>query len=167
ARHDEVVLVQSLDLLSAQGDGRITPAEADIGVMAFGLGELADALHEGERLPEIAESKRALDAVGVIAQLPIRSLLLEMERFIARQRRDAAATRRAGFFGKGLGHLACCNLTLKLMAGRESAIDLPPHDVQRAADRPAIGPPIPPPPKNHRPPMGEPQRPRPSFFCPG
>jgi len=45
--------------------------------MAFGLGKLADALHEGERLPEIAEAKRALDAMGVIAQLPIRSLLLE------------------------------------------------------------------------------------------
>src|SRR5262245_3921553 len=56
ARHDEVVLVQSLDLFGAQGDGRVTPAEADIGVMAFGLGQLADALHEGERLPEIAES---------------------------------------------------------------------------------------------------------------
>jgi len=62
ARHDEVVLVQSLDLLGAQGDGGVTPAEADIGVMAFGLGKLADPLHEGERFPEIAESKRALDS---------------------------------------------------------------------------------------------------------
>jgi hypothetical protein len=51
-----------------------TPAETDIGVMAFALGKLADLLHEGERFPEIAESKRALDAVGFIAQLPIRSL---------------------------------------------------------------------------------------------
>jgi len=54
--------------------------------MAFGLGKLADALHEGERFPEIVESKRTLDAVGVIAQLPIRSLLLEMQRFIPRKR---------------------------------------------------------------------------------
>src|SRR5262249_639475 len=107
ARHDEVVLVQSLDLLSAQRDGRVTPAEVDIGVMAFGLGQLADALHEGERLPEIAESKRALDAVGVIAQRPVRSLLLEMERFVACKRRNTAATRRAGFFREGLGHAVC------------------------------------------------------------
>ena len=85
--------------------------------MAFGLGQLADALHEGERLSEIAESKRALDAVGVIAQLPIRSLLLEMERFVARKRRNTAATRGAGFFREGLGHAVCCNLTPKLMAG--------------------------------------------------
>src|SRR5215831_8476256 len=68
ARHDEVVLAQSFDLLGAQRHGRVTPAEADIRVMAFGLGKLADALHEGERLPEIAEAKRALDAVSVVAQ---------------------------------------------------------------------------------------------------
>ena len=42
ARHDEIILVQSLDLLGAQGDGRVTPAEADVGVMAFGLGELTN-----------------------------------------------------------------------------------------------------------------------------
>src|SRR5262249_43498904 len=118
ARHDEVVLVQSLDLLGAQGDGRVTPAEADIGVMAFGLGKLADALHEGERLPDIAQAKLALDAMGIIAQLPIRRLLLETQRFIARKRRNAAATRRTGFFREGLGHVACCNRTLKLMVGR-------------------------------------------------
>src|SRR5262249_17056288 len=108
ARHDEIVLVQSLDLLGGERDGHVTPAEADIGVMAFGLGELADALHEGERLPEIAESKRALDAMGVIAQLPIRRLLLETQRFIARKRRNAAATGRAGFFREGLGHVLSC-----------------------------------------------------------
>src|SRR5262249_56537975 len=105
----------------------VTRAEADIGVMAFGLGELADALHEGERLPEIAESKRALDAMGVIAQLPIRRLLLETQRFIARKRRNATATRRAGFFREGLGHVVSCNLALKLMAGGRSATRIPQH----------------------------------------
>ena len=67
ARHDEVVLVQSLDLLGGERHARVTPAEADIGVMTFGLGELPDPLHEAECFPEIAESKRALDAVGVVA----------------------------------------------------------------------------------------------------
>jgi hypothetical protein len=33
ARHDKIVLVQSLDLLGAQRDGRVTPAEADVGMM--------------------------------------------------------------------------------------------------------------------------------------
>jgi hypothetical protein len=64
ARHDEIVLVQSLDLLGAQGDGRVTPAEADVGVMAFGLGKLTDFPKNAERFPEIVESNGPLDAVG-------------------------------------------------------------------------------------------------------
>jgi hypothetical protein len=55
----------------------VSRAEIDIGVTAFALGKLADLLHEGMRFPEIAESKYALDAAGIIAQLPIRSLRLE------------------------------------------------------------------------------------------
>jgi hypothetical protein len=35
ARHDEVVLMQSFDLLGAQRDSSIAPAEADVRVMAF------------------------------------------------------------------------------------------------------------------------------------
>src|SRR5215475_7186255 len=77
--------------------------------MSFGFGKLADPLHEGERFSEIAKSKRALDAVGIIAQFPIRRLALETQGFITRKRRDAAATRRAGFFCKGLGHVAVSN----------------------------------------------------------
>jgi hypothetical protein len=107
---------QSLDLLGAQRDGRVTPTEADIGVMAFGLGKLADPLHEGGRFPEIVESKRALDAVGVIAQPPIGGLRLEAQGLIAPQRRNAAATRRAGFLGEGLGHVAISNVTNKRRA---------------------------------------------------
>src|SRR5712672_4169847 len=95
ARHDEIVLVQSLDLLGAQGDGRVTPAKAEVGVMAFGLGEFTDFLNKGERFPEIAESNRALDAVGIVSQLPIWSLCLQALGFITREWRDAAATRRA------------------------------------------------------------------------
>src|SRR5258708_23089733 len=37
ARHDEVVLMQSFDLLGAQRDSSIAPAEADVRVMAFWL----------------------------------------------------------------------------------------------------------------------------------
>src|SRR5215472_11971629 len=97
AGHDEIVLVQSLDLFGAQRDGRVTPAETDIGMMSFGFGKLADPLHEGERFPEITKSKRALDAAGIIAQYPLRRLALETQGFITRKRGDAAATRRAGF----------------------------------------------------------------------
>src|SRR5258707_10354751 len=62
-------------------------------------------VHEGKRFPEIAESKCALDAAGFIAQLPIGSLRLEAQGLIAPQRRNAAATKRACFFGERLGHV--------------------------------------------------------------
>src|SRR5260370_11744100 len=64
ARHDEVVLMQSFDLLGAQRDSRITPAEADVRVMAFCLGKLTNFLNKGERFPEMVESNGPLDAVG-------------------------------------------------------------------------------------------------------
>src|ERR1700681_1075935 len=121
ARHDEIVLVQSLDLLGAQGDGRVTPAEADVGVMAFGLGELTDFLNKGERFPEIAESKRALDAVGIVSQLPIGSLCLQALGFITREWRDAAATRRACLLGECLGHILVLKPIIKAIAGVRSS----------------------------------------------
>src|SRR5260221_9193316 len=105
AVHDEIVFVQSLDLFGAQRDGRITPAETDVGMMSFGFGKLADPLHKGERFPEIAKSKRALDAAGIIAQYPLRRLALETHGFITSKRRGAAATKRAGFLRPGLGHV--------------------------------------------------------------
>ena len=49
ARHDKIVLVQSLDLLSAQRDGRVTPAEADIGMMSFGFSQVTDVANKAER----------------------------------------------------------------------------------------------------------------------
>jgi hypothetical protein len=61
--------------------------------MAFGLGKLADPLHEGERFPEIAESKLALDAVGIIAQLPIRSGNARLHHAQAAERRRDTACR--------------------------------------------------------------------------
>jgi hypothetical protein len=106
--------------------------------MTFALGKLADLLHEGKRFPEIAESKCALDAAGIIAQLPIRSLRLEAQGLIARKRRNTAATRRACFLGETLGHCLAPNL-IEATAGWPSAIDLSEHDVERADDRRDVG----------------------------
>ena len=68
ARHDKVVLVQSLDLLGAQRDGRVTPAEADIRVVPFGFSQVADVANKVERCPKITEMERSFDAVAIIAQ---------------------------------------------------------------------------------------------------
>ena len=53
ACHDKIVLVQSLNLLGAQRDGRVTPAEADIGVVSFGFSQVADVANKVERCPKI------------------------------------------------------------------------------------------------------------------
>src|ERR1700692_179683 len=53
SRHDEIVLVQSLDLLGAQRHGGVAPAETDVRVMAFGFGQFTNFLHECQGFPEI------------------------------------------------------------------------------------------------------------------
>src|SRR4051812_12266992 len=50
-RHDEVVLVQTFDLLSPQRDRGVAPAEGDVGMMALGLGKLARPLGFGRARP--------------------------------------------------------------------------------------------------------------------
>src|SRR6476660_10255027 len=52
ARHDEVVLMQSFDLLGAQRDSSITPAEADVRVMAFCLGKLTNFHEEAHSMDD-------------------------------------------------------------------------------------------------------------------
>jgi len=63
--HDEVVLMQSLDLLGLQRDRRIAPTEADIRMMAFSFREFTNLLNKGKRLPKIAKPEAPLDAVSV------------------------------------------------------------------------------------------------------
>ena len=56
ARHDKIVLVQPLDLLGAQRDGRVTPAEADIGVMTLGFSQVTDVANKAERFLKVTEA---------------------------------------------------------------------------------------------------------------
>ena len=75
--HDEVVLMQSLDLLGLQRDRRIAPTEADIRMMAFSFREFTNLLNKGKRLPEIAKPEAPLDAVSFLRQLPVRGLCVK------------------------------------------------------------------------------------------
>ncbi len=77
ARHDKIVLVQSPDFVGAQRNGRVTPTEADIGVMAFGFGQVTDLSNKAKRFLKIAEVEGPFDAMTVIAQFPIRRLATE------------------------------------------------------------------------------------------
>jgi hypothetical protein len=67
ARHDKIVLVQALDLLGSQRDCRVTPAEVDIRVMAFGFSQVTYVSNETKRFLKIAKAE-SFDTVVVIAQ---------------------------------------------------------------------------------------------------
>ena len=68
ARHDKIVLVQSLDFLGAQRNGRVTPAKAYIGVMAFGFSQVTNVSNKAKRFLKITKAKGSLDTVVVIVQ---------------------------------------------------------------------------------------------------
>jgi hypothetical protein len=67
-----------LDLLGAQRNSRITPAEADVRVMGFCLGRLTDFLNKIRRFPEIVKSNGHPDAAAR-PPLAIDSLLVRPE----------------------------------------------------------------------------------------
>jgi hypothetical protein len=77
ARHDKIVLVQALDLLGSQRDGRVTPAEADIRVMAFGLSQVTYVSNETERLLKIAKAEGSFDTVAIIRAIPNSAFAIE------------------------------------------------------------------------------------------
>ena len=67
-RQDEVVLVQTLDLVRLQRDGGIAPPEVDIGMVALRFGKCADLIDEAQRLPKIRKPKRPFDTAAVVEQ---------------------------------------------------------------------------------------------------
>src|SRR5262249_28953967 len=64
--HDEVVLMQSMDLLGLQVDRHIAPTEADIRMMAFRLLKFTNLLNKRQRFPKIAKPESPLDVVSFL-----------------------------------------------------------------------------------------------------
>src|SRR5580658_8654691 len=104
--HDEVVLMQPLDLLGLQRDRRVAPTEADIRMMAFSFREFTNLLNKGKRLPEIAKPKAPLDAVSFLRQLPVWGLRMKELSLLAREWRYSPATGSTSFASKYFGHVA-------------------------------------------------------------
>jgi hypothetical protein len=104
--HDEIVLMQSLDLLGLQRDRGIAPTEADIRMMAFSFREFTNFLDKGKRLPEIAKSEAPLDALSLLCKLPVRRLCTKELSLLAREGRNSPATGSTGFAYKRFGHIA-------------------------------------------------------------
>src|SRR5262245_110495 len=73
-RHDEIVLVQTLDLLGAQRDRGIAPPEANIRMMELRLSECTGAAHESEGIAKAPESVGAFDPHRLVPQHPLRCL---------------------------------------------------------------------------------------------
>src|SRR5258705_13545320 len=105
--HDEVVLMQSLDLLGLQRDRRIAPTEADIRMMAFGFREFTNLLNKDKRVAEIAKPEAPLDAVSFVRQLPVWGVCVKELGLLAREWRDSPATGSTGFASKSFGHVVC------------------------------------------------------------
>src|SRR5208282_4816020 len=95
--HDEVVLVEAFDFLGAQRHGCAVPTKADVGVVALGLGDLADLLDKCERLAEVPKPEGPLDATRLIEKRPVRRLFQEPFCLVAAERRDGATARGARF----------------------------------------------------------------------
>jgi hypothetical protein len=95
--HDEVVLMQSLDLLGLQRDRRVAPTEADIRMMAFSFREFTNLLNKGKRLPEIAKPEAPLDAMSFLQQLPVRGLSMKELSLLAREWRYSPRDREYRF----------------------------------------------------------------------
>ena len=124
--HDEIVLMQSLDLLGLQRDRGIAPTEADIWVMAFGFGEFTNFLDKGKRLPEIAKPEAALDAASFLRQLPVWGLRMKDLSLLACEGRTSSATGSTGFAYERFGHIAClsCQPMPALMLANRERCDL-------------------------------------------
>src|SRR5512144_2982253 len=72
--HDEVVLVQTVDLVRVEFDRATTPAEVHVRVVSLRLGEGADPVDEGQSFGEVPELETALDARPAGIQRPARCL---------------------------------------------------------------------------------------------
>src|ERR1700737_564819 len=109
-RHDEIVLVQSLDLLGVQRDPGVTPAESDIGMVSFGFGERGRALDKSESLGEVLEPIGSLDPFGVIDKRPVGRLRMISCGLRFGERRYAAAAWRATLLGECYWHLVTSSI---------------------------------------------------------
>src|SRR5262249_17439879 len=103
-RHNEIVLVEAIDLLGMQRHRRIAPTKTYVGMVAFGLCKLPQPLYECERVAEVPKTEGPLNPARLVHRHPFRRLGEEGLSFLRRQRRDAAATGRTGLLDESYSH---------------------------------------------------------------
>src|SRR5262249_41607796 len=75
-REDEVVVMESVDLVRPGLHQHATPGQVHVGMVALAFGQLADLDREVERLPEVLEAVLPRDACDALhlGHLPLRHL---------------------------------------------------------------------------------------------
>src|ERR671911_83568 len=91
-RHDEVVSVQTTDLVRPPGDGYLAPLGQQRRVVPLLLGLLAYSVGESQGLGKVMEPEHALQAFDTfpLHYLPLRDLRAQLHHFGLGQRRFAA-----------------------------------------------------------------------------
>src|ERR1700694_4689126 len=103
-RHDEVILVETFYFLRLPGDLGPAPSEADIGMVALLLGQVADPGNEVQGFLEVLECKAPLDTAPLIHKGPTGRLLQIAFGLGPCQRRNPAAARRASLGQEIIAH---------------------------------------------------------------
>ncbi len=93
--HDEVVLMEALDLLGLQDDFCMASSEIDFRVTPLGLCEIADPYDEAHCFTKILEAEGALEAMRIVEQFSIFGICSKHLGFYTLKRRNAAAAGRA------------------------------------------------------------------------
>ncbi len=85
-RHDEVILVETADLMSPPGHGDAPPLGQQRRVMALFFGQCAYGVREGERIDEIRKDEVSLEALNSVSlhERPIGDLLVQRSTLLCR-----------------------------------------------------------------------------------
>lgn len=101
--HNEIAFGQAVNLVGPQSDAHLAPSEQNIGMMAFLLRDLTDAIYKCERLLEIWKTKLAVEMMFV-GDLPVRNLLVKSYQCSSLESRYTARAWHAFLVSKLFGH---------------------------------------------------------------
>ncbi len=72
--HNEIVLMQAIDLMGLKLHFAVAPTDADVRVMALDLAQFADLLGEAHRVHEVLEPEGSFDFCRFVFKLPLWNL---------------------------------------------------------------------------------------------
>jgi hypothetical protein len=91
--HNEIILMQAIDLMGLKLHFAVAPTDADVRMMALGLAQFADFLGVTQRIHEVFELEGSFDFLRFVSKLPVRNLLQEFFGFHGGEGRYTALAR--------------------------------------------------------------------------